>query len=174
MIRSLILLLTLMGLSQYAMANIATAIAKGIEPLPATEDAKNNGVLPEDAVVQLITGGIETVKAVEIVQVVYGLTGDCGLTHDAAITQMTESGVPQQLASDVVQNRCGDGDCESTVAPIDSIVLAALGTLPEDGDSAPLAAMFSGCEIGALDTPNLSTPGVASSTSGGGTVVSPN
>ena len=174
MIRIINLLVVCLGLSHYAMANITTAIANGLEPLPATEDAKIEGVLPEDAVIQLITGGVETTKAVEIVQNVYGLSSDCGLTQEAAIAQMTESGVPQELASTVVGNRCGEGDCETTVAPIDSIVLAALDTLPEGADAAPVAAMFSGCDVGALEAPELPTPNVATAGAGGGGTVSPN
>lgn len=171
--KKIIIILACFFLPRLAVANIATAIAEGTEPLPATEDAKKEGVLPEDAVTQLISGGVDTVMAVEIVQTVYGLSSDCGLTQEVAIAQMTESGVPQDLATNAVQNRCGEGDCESTVAPIDNVVIAALNILPEGADAAPVAAMFSGCEIAGLDSPEL-TPGIASSSSGGGGTVSPN
>ena len=87
---------------QLVLANIANDIARGIEPMPATEGAKSEGVTPEDATVQLIAEGVESTEAVQIVRIVYGLTEDCGLTQEIAVTQMTEAGVPQELAVDVV------------------------------------------------------------------------
>jgi len=155
-IKRLVLLIAIFAVPQLALANIATDMANGVEPIPATEGAKAEGVLPDDAVVQLITEGIESVEAVEIVRVVYGLSEDCGLTQEVAIAQMTETGVPQDLAVDVVTERCGLEDCEPTVSPIDNIITAALNTLPEDADTAPLVALFPGC----IPSDNhLNTPG---------------
>ncbi len=170
--RLLLLLIAMFAAPQLVLANIATDFARGVEPFPATEGAKSEGVIPEDAVVQLIAEGVESTEAVQIVRIVYGLTEDCGLTQENAVTQMTEAGVPQELAVDVVGNRCGAEDCEQTVAPIDSVITAALGTLPEGADTVPLVSLFPGCSIGALgrDQSPLPTPGTGS---GGGGSVSP-
>ncbi len=162
----------ILGASQLVLANIATDFARGIEPFPATEGAKSEGVTPEDATVQLIVEGVESTEAVQIVRIVYGLTEDCGLEQDIAVTQMTEAGVPADMAIDVVSDRCGEGDCELTVSPIDNIITAALNTLPEDADTVPLVSLFPGCSIGALgrDQSPPPTPGTGS---GGGGSVSP-
>ncbi|MGK0298269.1 MAG: hypothetical protein ACI9XC_001888 [Gammaproteobacteria bacterium] len=173
MIKRLVLLITIFAVSQFVLANIATDFTNGVEAMPATEGAKAEGVLPEDAVVQLIAEGVESVEAVEIVRIVYGLTDDCGLTQEVAVAQMTETGVPQELAADVVKDRCGEGDCELTVSPIDNIITAALNTLPEDADVAPLVTLFPGCGIGGLEEEYqqvLPTPGDGN---GGGPSVSP-
>ena len=168
-----LLFLAIFWASQLVLANIATDLANGVGPVPATEGARSEGVIPEDAVVQLIAEGVESAEAVQIVKTVYGLTEDCGLSQGNAVTQMTEAGVPQELAVDVVSNRCGDGDCEQTVAPTDSVVLAALGALPEGADTVPLVSLFSSCNIGALagQSPPVPTPGAGG---GGGTSISPN
>jgi hypothetical protein len=169
-----LLLLAFFGASQLVLANIATDFANGVEPVPATEGARSEGVVPEDAVAQLIAEGVDSAEAVKIVNTVYGLTEDCGLSQGNAVTQMTEAGVPQELAVDVVSNRCGDGDCEQTVAPIDSVIVAALEASPEGADTVPLVALFSSCGVGALagqSPPPAPTPGAGG---GGGTSVSPN
>ncbi len=170
--KRLLILIAIFGASQLVLANIATDFANGVEPFPATEGAKSEGVTPEDATVQLIAEGVESVEAVQIVRIVYGLTEDCGLTQEIAVGQMTEAGVPQELAIDVVSDRCGTEDCEETVAPIDSVVVAALDTLPEGADTVPLVSLFPGCSIGALEgqSPPPPTPGTGS---GGGGSVSP-
>jgi hypothetical protein len=107
------------------------------------------------------------------------------LTQEIAIAQMTEAGVPLDTAVTVVNNRCGDGDCELTVGPIDSVVTAALNALPEceetvlvNGeqecvDTVPLVALFSDCSIGAL-AGQTSLPPALDPGNGGGTSVSPN
>ena len=169
--KRLLLLIAIVWAPQLVLANIATDFARGIEPFPATEGAKSEGVTPEDATVQLIAEGVESTEAVQIVRIVYGLTEDCGLTQENAVTQMTEAGVPQELALDVVGNRCGEGDCDLTVSPIDSVITAALDTLPEGADTVSLVSLFSGCSIGALGGPSPPpTPGTGS---GGGGSVSP-
>lgn len=172
MIKKLLLLIAMFTAPQLVLANIATDFANGVEPFPATEGAKSEGVIPEDAVVQLIAEGVESTEAVEIVRIVYGLTEDCGLPQEIAVTQMTEAGVPQELAIDVVSDRCGAEDCELTVAPIDSVITAALGALPEDADTVPLVSLFPGCGIGALASQGLPEPFTPGS--GGGSSISPN
>jgi len=172
MIKRLLLLIAMFTAPQLVLANIATDFANGVEPFPATEGAKSEGVIPEDAVVQLIAEGVESTEAVEIVRNVYGLTEDCGLTQEFAINQMTEAGVPQELAIDVVSDRCGAEDCELTVAPIDSVIIAALGALPEDADTVPLVSLFPGCSIGALASQGLPAPFTPGT--GGGSSISPN
>ena len=168
-----LLLLAFFGASQLVLANIATDFANGVEPVPATEGARSEGVVPEDAVVQLIAEAVESAEAVEIVRIVYGLTEDCGLSQGNAVAQMTAAGVPQELAVDVVSNRCGDGDCEQTVAPIDSVIVAALEASPEGANTVPTVALFSSCNIGALagQSPPVPTPGDGG---GGGLSISPN
>ena len=170
--KKLLLLIAIFAAPQLVLANIATDFANGVEPFPATEGAKSEGVIPDDAVVQLIAEGVETTEAVQIVRIVYGLTEDCGLEQKIAVTQMTEAGVPQDLAIDVVSDRCGAEDCDETVAPIDSVITAALDTLPEGADTVPLVSLFPGCSIGALgrDQSPPPTPGTGS---GGGGSVSP-
>jgi len=172
MIKRLLLLIAIFVAPQFVLANIATDLANGIGPMPATEGAKVEGVRPGDAVVQLITEGVESVEAVEIVRIVYGLTDECGLTEEIAVAQMTETGVPQDMAVDVVKDRCGGGDCDQTISPKDNIITAALNTLPEDADVAPLVALFPGCGIGALEN-QLALPAPTSEASGGGPAVSP-
>ncbi len=181
--RLLLLLIAMFAAPQLVLANIATDFARGVEPFPATEGAKSEGVTPEDATVQLIAEGVESTEAVQIVRIVYGLTEDCGLTQENAVTQMTEAGVPQELAVDVVSNRCGSEDCEETVAPIDSVITAALNTLPECivaadsdtslecADTVPLVSLFPGCSIGALG--GQSPPPTPGTGSGSGGSVSP-
>ena len=127
--KRLLLLIAIIGASQLVLANIATDFANGIEPMPATEGAKAEGVLPEDAVVQLITEGVESTEAVKIVRIVYGLARICSFSLG--------------------------------IAAYDGVVTAALNTLPEGEDPAPLSALFSHCPP---------TPGVGS---GGGGSVSP-
>ena len=170
--KKLLLLIAIFAAPQLVWTHIPTDFANGVEPFPATEGAKSEGVIPEDAVVQLIAEGVESTEAVQIVRIVYGLTEDCGLPQENAVTQMTEAGVPQDLALDVVGNRCGAEDCEETVAPIDSVITAALDTLPEGADTVPLVSLFPGCSIGALggQSPPPPTPGTGS---GGGGSVSP-
>jgi len=172
--KRLLLLIAIFWAPQLVLANIATDFARGIEPFPATEGAKSEGVTPEDATVQLIAEGVESTEAVQIVRIVYGLTEDCGLPQENAVTQMTEAGVPQDLAIDVVSNRCGSEDCEETVAPIDSVITAALDTLPEGADTVPLVSLFPGCSIGALgDQSPPPTPGTGSGGGGSVSAVSP-
>ena len=158
------------GAPQLVLANIATDIANGVEPMPATESAKFEGVPPEDAVVQLITEGVEPSESVQIVRIVYGLTEDCDLEQEIAVTQMTEAGVPQELAVDVVGNRRIWKGCKETSAPIDSVIIAALDTLPVGADTTPLVSLFSNCCIGAGVQSPPPTPGTGS---GGGGSVSP-
>ncbi len=129
MSKKLLLLIAIFGASQLALANIATDFANGIEPMPATEGAKSEGVLPEDAVVQLIAEGVEPTEAVNIVRTVYGLTKACSFSQ--------------------------------AIAAYDGVVTAALNTLPEGAESAPLNALFSHCPP---------TPGAVG---GGGPTISP-
>jgi len=184
--KKLLLLIVMLGAPQLVLAHIPTDFANGIEPLPATEGAKSEGVLPEEAVVQLIAEGVEPPEAVAIVRIVYGLTEDCGLTQEIAIAQMTEVGVPLDTAVTAVNNRCGDGDCELSVAPVDSVITAALNALPEceetdlaNGeqecvDTLPLVALFTDCSIGALAGQTDQPPAALDPGNGGGLSVSPN
>jgi len=169
--KKLLLLIAIFAAPQLVWAHIPTDFANGVEPFPATEGAKSEGVIPEEAVVQLIAEGVESTEAVQIVRIVYGLTEDCGLTQESAVTQMAEAGVPQELAIDVVGNRCGAEDCEETVTPIDSVITAALDTLPEGADTISLVSLFPGCSIGALG--GQSPPPTPGTGSGGGGSVSP-
>lgn len=168
--KKLLLLIAIFAAPQLVWAHIPTDFANGVEPFPATEGAKSEGVIPEDAVVQLIAEGVESTEAVQIVRIVYGLTEDCGLTQENAVTQMAEAGVPQDLALDVVSDRCGEGDCELTVSPIDNIITAALNTLPEDADTVPLVSLFPGCSIGALEGQSAPPPTPGTGSGGGGSV----
>ena len=120
MSKRLLLLITLFlaitGASQLVLANIATDFANGIEPTPATEGAKSEGVIAENAVVQLIAEGVEPTEAVKIVGNVYGLSGDGG--------SCSFSG----------------GN-----AAYNAVVAAAINALPEGTDPAPLNALFAHC-----------------------------
>ena len=137
--KRLLLLTAIIGASQLVLANIATDFANGVEPFPATEGAKSEGVIPEDAVVQLIAEGVESTEAVKIVRIVYGLTRICHCREGIAKY----------------------GRCREEIVAYDGVVTAALNTLPEGADLAPLSALFSHCPP---------TPGVGS---GGGGSVSP-
>jgi len=130
--KSLLILITIFGTSQLALANIATDFANGIEATPATEGAKSEGVIAKDAVVQLIAEGVEPTEAVKIVGNVYGLSE-------------------------------GGGSCSFSGgnAAYNAVVAAAVSTLPEGADPAPLNALFVHCPP---------TPGAVE---GGGPTVSP-
>ena len=82
--KRLLLIIAIFGVPQLVLANIETDFANGVEPMPATESAKDEGVLPEDAVVQLIAEGVESTEAVEIVRIVYGLTKICSFSQGIA------------------------------------------------------------------------------------------
>ena len=146
--KRLLLLTAIIGASQLVLANIATDFANGVEPMPATEGAKAEGVLPEDAVVQLIAEGVESTEAVQIVRIVYGLTRICHCREGIA-----KYGRREGIAA---YGRCREG-----IAAYDGVVTAALNTLLEGADPAPLSALFSHCPP---------TPGTGS---GGGGSVSP-
>jgi len=120
------------GASQLALATIATDFANGVEATPATKGAKSEGVIAKDAVVQLIAEDVEPTEAVKIVDAVYGLSA-------------------------------GGGACSFSQgnAAYNAVVAAALNTLPEGADSAPLSALFSHCPP---------TPGAVD---GGGPTISP-
>jgi len=70
-----------------------------------------------------------------------------------------------------VNNRRVWRGCDETVAPIDSVIIAALDTLPEGADTVPLVSLFPGCSIGALG--GQSPPPTPGTGSGGGGSVSP-
>ncbi len=83
MLRKLLILVFSFCLSSLAVADIATDIANGVEVEPTTQNAKNDDVVQEDAVVELIQAGISCVVAVHAVSNVYGLTP---LERDSIIT----------------------------------------------------------------------------------------
>ncbi len=83
MLRKLLILVFSFCLSSLAAADIATDIANGVEVDPTTQNAKNDDVVQEDAVVELIQAGISCVVAVHAVSNVYELTP---LERDSIIT----------------------------------------------------------------------------------------
>ena len=104
------------GASQLVLATIATDFANGVEPTPATEGAKSEGVIAKDAVVQLIAEDVEPTEAVKIVGNVYGLSaggGSCSFSGGNAA--------------------------------YNAVVAAAINALPEGADPAPLNALFAHC-----------------------------
>ena len=82
-LRKLSILVVSFCFSPFAVADIATDITNGVESLPTTQNAKDDNVTAEDAVVQLIQAGVDPVEAVETVRIVYGLTP---LETDSVIT----------------------------------------------------------------------------------------
>ena len=46
--KRLLMLIAIFGASQFVLAHIPTDFANGVEPMPATEGAKSEGVIPED------------------------------------------------------------------------------------------------------------------------------
>ena len=83
MVRKLLILSVSICFVQVAIADIATDIASGVESLPTTQNAKDDNVTAEEAVVQLIQAGVDPVDAVNTVRIVYGLTP---LETDSIIT----------------------------------------------------------------------------------------
>ncbi|MCK5498149.1 MAG: hypothetical protein KAI77_03060, partial [Gammaproteobacteria bacterium] len=83
MLRKLLILAVSICFAQFAIADIATDIASGVESLPTTQNAKDDNVTAEEAVVQLIQAGVDPVDAVNTVRIVYGLTP---LETDSIIT----------------------------------------------------------------------------------------
>ncbi len=70
-------------IAQFAIADIATDIASGVKVIPTTENAKNDNVGHEDAVVELIQAGVNCLVAIRAVREVYGLSS---LETDGIIT----------------------------------------------------------------------------------------
>ena len=83
MLRKLLILVFSFCLSSFAVADIATDIANGVKVEPTTQNAKNDDIVQEDAVVELIQAGVSCVVAVQSVSNVYGLTP---LEQDSIIT----------------------------------------------------------------------------------------
>jgi len=83
MLRKLLILTFSICFVQVAIADIATDIANGVKVLPTTQNAKDDDVIQEDAVVELILAGIDCVIAVQAVRDIYGLTP---LETDSIIT----------------------------------------------------------------------------------------
>ena len=88
MLRKLLMLTISFGFAQFAIADIATDIGNGVEVEPTTQNAKNDDVIQEDAVVELIQAGVDCVVAVQAVRKTYGLTP---LETDSIITAAISS-----------------------------------------------------------------------------------
>ena len=83
MLRKLLILAFSICFVQVAIADIATDIANGVKVHPTTQNAKDDDIIQEDAVVELILAGIDCVIAVQAVRDIYGLTP---LETDSIIT----------------------------------------------------------------------------------------
>ena len=169
----ILLVLTCLVLPNIVYANIQSELAAGTDPVQVTKSARDQGILPDVAVSELISAGLESSKAVEIVADVYGLSDNCGLPRDKAIEEMVNAGVNNTMADQIVSDRCGTGDCDQTIAPIDEIIIAALSSIEEgnDEENYTLTAMFPGCNIAGLENNGFATK--SNLTSAGGGEVSP-
>jgi uncharacterized membrane protein len=74
MLRKLLILTISFGFAQFAVADIASDIGSGVEVEPTTQNAKNDDVIQEDAVEQLIQAGVDCFFAVQTVRKVYRLS----------------------------------------------------------------------------------------------------
>ena len=83
MLRKLLVPLVLICFSQFAVADIASDIASGVKVIPTTQNAKNDDIVQETTVEELIQAGVPCVIAVESVRNVYNLTP---LETDSIIT----------------------------------------------------------------------------------------
>ena len=83
MLRKLLILAFSICFVQVAIADIATDIGNGVKVRPTTQNAKDDDIIQEDAVVELILAGIDCVIAVQAVRDIYGLTP---LETDSIIT----------------------------------------------------------------------------------------
>jgi len=83
MLKKLLILVFSFCLPSLVIADIATDIASGVHVLPTTQNAKNDNVFQEDAVVELIHAGISCVVAIHAVTKIYELTP---LERDGIIT----------------------------------------------------------------------------------------
>ena len=88
MLRKLLILVVSFSFAQFAIADIATDIGNGVKIRPTTQNAKDEDVIQEDAVVGLIQAGVDCVVAVQSVRDVYGLTP---LETDSVITAAINS-----------------------------------------------------------------------------------
>ena len=106
MLRKLLILVLSFCLSSFAVADIATDIANGVEVNPTTQNAKNDNVVQEDAAVELIRAGVSCVVAVQSVSNVYGLTP---LETDSIITAAIDSSQTCDTAQLVALYSTGSG-----------------------------------------------------------------
>jgi len=83
MYRTLIALVVSLTLSAPAVADIASDLASGVKVQPTTQNAKNDDIVQETTVEELIQAGVPCVIAVESVRNVYNLTP---LETDSIIT----------------------------------------------------------------------------------------
>jgi hypothetical protein len=83
MYRTLIALVVSLTLSALAVADIASDLASGVKVQPTTQNAKNDDIVQETSVEELILAGVPCVIAVESVRNVYDLTP---LETDSIIT----------------------------------------------------------------------------------------
>jgi len=83
MLKKILVPVILFCFAQFVIADIATDIASGVKVQPTTENAKDDDVGHEDAVVELIQAGVDCVVAVRSVRDVYGLSP---LETDSIIT----------------------------------------------------------------------------------------
>ncbi len=83
MYRTLIALVVSLTLSALAVADIASDITSGVKVQPTTQNAKNDDIVQDTTVEELILAGVPCVIAVESVRNVYDLTP---LETDSIIT----------------------------------------------------------------------------------------
>ena len=83
MYRTLIALVVSLTLSALAVADIASDLASGVKVQPTTQNAKNDDIVQDTTVEELILAGVPCVIAVESVRNVYDLTP---LETDSIIT----------------------------------------------------------------------------------------
>jgi len=83
MVRKLLILAVSICFVQVAIADIATDIGNGVKVSPTTQNAKDDDIIQEDAVVELILAGIDCVIAVQAVRDIYDLSP---LETDSIIT----------------------------------------------------------------------------------------
>jgi hypothetical protein len=114
MLKKLLTLVVSFSLSTFAVADIASDIASGVKVQPTTQKAKNDDIVQETTVEELILAGVPCVIAVESVRNVYSLT-----------TLETDSIITIALNVEAV---CEDGlsECENVARICPTLPLLAL------------------------------------------------
>lgn len=74
MLKKIVIPLSLFCFAQFVVADIATDISNGVGVNPTTQNAKNDNVVQEEAIEELIQAGVNCIIAVQAVRNIYNLS----------------------------------------------------------------------------------------------------